>query len=117
LLKTFWSWRDQQEPNGTVVWTSPQGQCYTTHPGSRLLFLTLCRPTAAVKASINVPHAQPNRTLKMLRRKTTRAQDRAERIDAERSRNQETREIQGNDWEGAYFAFRPRPPSEDPPPF
>ena len=50
LLKTFRGWRDRQLPNGTVVWTSPLGQTYTTHPGSRLLFPRLCRPTAAVTA-------------------------------------------------------------------
>ena len=36
LLKTFRGWRDRQLPDGTVVWTSPAGQSYTTHPGSRL---------------------------------------------------------------------------------
>ena len=46
LLKTFGGWHDQQWPDGTVVWTSPHGQTYTTHPGSRILFPTLCRPTA-----------------------------------------------------------------------
>ena len=39
LLKTFWNgangWRDRQLPDGTVVWTSPTGHTYTTHPGSR----------------------------------------------------------------------------------
>ena len=48
LLKTFGGWHDQQSPDGTVVWTSPHGQTYTTHPGSRILFPTLCRPTAPV---------------------------------------------------------------------
>jgi hypothetical protein len=46
LLKTFWSgtdgWRDEQFPDGKVVWTSPTGQTYTTWPGSRLLFPALC---------------------------------------------------------------------------
>ena len=46
LLKTFRGWRDRQLPDATVVWTSPHGQTYTTHPGSRLLFPRLCRPTA-----------------------------------------------------------------------
>ena len=48
LLKTFSGLADRQHPDGTVVWTSPPGQSYTTHPGSRLLFPRLCRPTAAV---------------------------------------------------------------------
>ena len=55
LLKTFWGWRDQQQPDGTVIWTSPQGQTYTTHPGSRILFPTLCRPTAPV-TKVHAPH-------------------------------------------------------------
>jgi hypothetical protein len=49
LLKTFWAvvngWRDQQWPDGTVIWTSPTGQTYFTRPGSRLLFPALCLPT------------------------------------------------------------------------
>jgi hypothetical protein len=51
----------------------------------------------------NGPRAQPNRGLKMPRRKTTREQDRAKRIDAERARNQELRENPGNDCDDAYF--------------
>ena len=50
LLKTFWDWKDAQDCVGTVVWTSPGGQVYTTHPGSRLMFPALCRPTAPVPA-------------------------------------------------------------------
>ena len=87
LLKTFWGWLDQQLPDGTIIWTAPSGQTYTTHPGSRLLFPTLCRPTAPVNAPANAPNAEPNRGLKMPRRKTTRAQDRAKRIEAERRLN------------------------------
>ncbi|MCT7657065.1 HNH endonuclease signature motif containing protein [Mycobacterium deserti] len=86
LLKTFWGWRDHQHPDGTVVWTSPSGQTYTTHPGSRLLFPSLCRPTAPVTAT-DTPDTRPNRTLMMPRRTTTRAHDRAARNDAERQRN------------------------------
>jgi hypothetical protein len=98
--------------------TTPSRQTYTTHPGSRLLFPTLCKPTAPVSAPANVPCAQPNRGLKMPRRKTTREQDRAKRIDAERARNQELRENPGNDCDDAYFPSRPRPPGDDdPPPF
>jgi hypothetical protein len=45
LLKTFWTgWRDEQLPDGTVIWTSPSGQKYLTRPGSRLLFPALCLP-------------------------------------------------------------------------
>jgi hypothetical protein len=122
LLKTFCGWLDRQLPDGTVIWTSPGGQIYTTHPGSRLLFPSLCRPTAPVVTREGVT-ATPNRGVMMPRRKTTRAQDRAKRIDAERARNQELRDAQcadpGNACEDADFPSRPPPAgeTEDPPPF
>jgi hypothetical protein len=90
LLKTFWSgphgWRDRQQPDGTVIWTSPSGQSYTTLPGSRLLFPSLCLPTAPVTV-IDTPAAH-TAGLTMPRRKTTRSQDRRQRIDDERRRNE-----------------------------
>jgi hypothetical protein len=118
LLKTFWGWLDRQLPDGTVIWTSPSGQTYTTHPGSRLLFPTLCKPTAPVRAIAHAPSDQPNRGLMMPRRKSTRALDRAKRIEAERARNREIRENPGNGCDDAYFPSRPPPgDDEDPPPF
>lgn len=45
LLKTFWGWHDEQLPDGTVIWRSPAGQTYITHPGSALLFPSLSTPT------------------------------------------------------------------------
>jgi hypothetical protein len=127
LLKTFCGWSDQQLPDGTIIWTSPGGQTYTTYPGSRLLFPTLCKPTAPVSAPAVVT-VEPNRGLMMPRRKTTREEDRAKRIEAERARNQEIRENpektrdSGNSeniWGDPYFPSRPSPPGEDddPPPF
>lgn len=90
LLKTFAGWREVQHPDGTIEWTSRDGQTYTTHPGSRLLFPDLCRPTAT--ADID-PHADTDldatRTLKMPRRKQTRTQARDQAIADER-RNNET---------------------------
>ena len=70
LLKTFGDWRDQQWPDGTVVWTSPHGRTYTTHPGSRILFPTLCKPTAPI-THVDVPRTSAGRALAMPRRKTT----------------------------------------------
>ncbi|HEX9499525.1 MAG TPA: HNH endonuclease, partial [Mycobacterium sp.] len=61
------------------------------------LFPTLCKPTAPVSAPAVVA-AEPNRGLMMPRRKNTRAQDRAKRIEAERRLND------------AYVAERNRPP-------
>ncbi|KUI25220.1 hypothetical protein AU196_08110, partial [Mycobacterium sp. IS-1742] len=82
LLKTFWTgatgWRDKQSPDGTIVWTSPTGQTYTTRPGSALLFPTLAAPTAPApvhEAKEGAPRT--DRALKMPRRRRTRAQDRA----------------------------------------
>ncbi|OHV01771.1 HNH endonuclease signature motif containing protein [Mycobacterium talmoniae] len=89
LLKTFWAgWRDRQYPDGSVVWTSPSGQTYTTYPGSRLLFPRLCTPTGELPTP---PPTQPDtgycRGLAMPLRKRTRAQDRSRRIRAERALN------------------------------
>lgn len=92
LLKSFWSgasgWRDEQHPDGTVVWTSPGGQSYSTLPGSHLRFPSLCAPTA-------VAVVKPNATtlvrtgLAMPLRSATRARDRLQRIDAERLLNED----------------------------
>lgn len=86
LLKTFGDWLDYQSPDGTVVWTSPRGQTYTTHPGSRLLFPSLCRPTAPVVVTTEVPVATTNRTLSMPRRTDTRAHNRRRAIEEERNK-------------------------------
>jgi hypothetical protein len=88
----------QADCDGTVRWTAPGGQTYTTHPGSRLLFPTLCRPTAPVPAPAKLPSAQPNRGPKMPRRKSTREQNRAKRIDEQRKLNDD------------YVAERNKPP-------
>ncbi|MBJ7341899.1 HNH endonuclease signature motif containing protein, partial [Mycolicibacterium sp.] len=90
LLKTFWGgesgWQDRQLPDGTVEWTAPDGRTHLTRPGSRRLFPELCTPTAPTEVTGRVPNAH-NPGLKMPRRKTTRAQDRARRIAEERELN------------------------------
>jgi hypothetical protein len=90
LLKTFWGgpdgWRDRQLPDGTIIWSSPTGHTYTTLPGSRILFPTLCRPTAPVIASAT-PITEPGRDLAMPRRRRTRAENRHQSIEAERRLN------------------------------
>lgn len=103
LLKTFWTgpggWRDRQDPDGTITWTSPTGHTYTTHPGSRLLFPTLCRPTATLwTGDPPTVHMSDNRGAMMPRRTRTRAQGRAAYITRERERNAEARaEVPGGD--------------------
>jgi hypothetical protein len=89
LLKTFGGWHDRQWPDGTIVWTSPNGEHYTTHPGSRLLFPSLCRPTAAVVTRWTPDTStETNRGLMMPRRKATRIQNRTKAINDERRYNQ-----------------------------
>ncbi|WP_157576615.1 HNH endonuclease signature motif containing protein, partial [Mycobacterium sp. GA-2829] len=101
LLKTFWTgktgWRDEQFADGTVVWTSPSGDTYTTHPGSAQFFPTLAEPTAEAPVREN-PQATENRGLKMPKRRRTRAQNRARYIDEQRKLNDD------------FVAERNRPP-------
>jgi hypothetical protein len=101
LLKTFLGgahgWRDRQLPDGTIIWTAPGGQTYTTHPGSRISFPTLCQPTAPVTVP-TAATAEPSRGLAMPRRKRTREQNRQQSITDERRLND------------AYVAERNKPP-------
>jgi hypothetical protein len=91
LLKTFWAgadgWRDRQHPDGTLTWTSPSGHTYTTRPGSRLLFPTLCLPTGELPTATTPQPQSAQRGLMMPTRKRTREQHRASRIKAERALN------------------------------
>lgn len=88
LLKTFWtSWRDEQRSDGTVIWTSPTGHTYTTYPGSRLLFPSLCAPTGELPSVPKPNQCQSNRGIMMPLRRRTREQDRGRRIDTERALN------------------------------
>jgi hypothetical protein len=101
LLKTFGGWVNRQLPDGTMIWTAPDGQTYTTNPGSRILFPSLCRPTAPVTAPVTATAPatpEPGRSLAMPRRKHTRAENRRHAIEAERRLNDE------------YVAERNKPP-------
>jgi hypothetical protein len=101
LLKTFWGgeggWRDEQSPDGTIVWTSPTGQTYTTRPGSRLLFPKWNTATAPMPVTEPPPHGL-RRGLMMPTRRRTRDADRRARVTRERSLND------------AYIAERNIPP-------
>jgi hypothetical protein len=87
LLKTFWVWRDEQDPYGTVTWTSPAGPKYVTRPGSRLLFPALCLPTGELPTAPTAEQPSGRRDIMMPTRRRTREQDCAYRIDAERALN------------------------------
>jgi len=95
--------RDHQWPDGTVVWTSPHGQTYTTRPGSKLLFPALCRPTAPA-ARRDVPDTANNRALAISRRNATRAQNSAKAINDERQHYEHAIQTEGQ------AAQRSRPP-------
>ena len=110
LIKTFWGWRDQQLPDGTLIWTSPSGQTYITTPGSALLFPALCVPTATLDP---VPQRArcTDRTAMMPKRRRTSAQNRANYIAAERRHNQAARQAKQHAAPGG-----PAPPGDDDPP-
>ncbi|OBJ07309.1 HNH endonuclease signature motif containing protein [Mycobacterium colombiense] len=118
LVKTFWGWREQQLPDGTLILTSPAGRTYVTTPGSALLFPSLCRATGAIPAleAEPVPDYCADRTAMMPTRRRTRAQDRAHRVAAERRQNRQARQAKRREREAAYLG--PAPPVDDePPPF
>jgi hypothetical protein len=97
LLKTFGGWVNSQLPDGTMIWTAPDGQTFPTCPGSRIPFPSLCRPTAPVTATAPATD-EPGRSQAMPRRKHTRAENRQRAIEAERRLNDE------------YLAERNKPP-------
>lgn len=112
LVKTFWGWRDRQLPDGTVIWTLPNGQTYVTTPGSERLFPALTTPAMR-------PNEEEtgDRSAMMPRRKRTRAQNRAHRIATERSHNRRIREAATvNSADAEYFdQQRIWHPDDDPP--
>ncbi|WP_082946030.1 HNH endonuclease signature motif containing protein, partial [Mycobacterium sp. E1747] len=103
LLKTFWGWRDEQLPDGTLIWRLPDGHTYVTTPGSALLFPSLCAPTGDIPAPTPIERCG-ERTAMMPLRTRTRAQNRAQRITGERHRNRQAR-----------LAAQPAPPGPAPP--
>jgi len=97
LVKTFWGWSDEQLVDGTIIWTSPAGDRYVTHPGSAIVSPQLCAPTAPIvldaqhQAPNDVQRTDSDRTAKMPRRRRTRAHQRAHDIATERATNHRLR--------------------------
>ncbi|WP_094294773.1 HNH endonuclease signature motif containing protein [Mycobacterium neumannii] len=92
LLKTFWcgsdGWSDRQFADGTVIWTAPNWQTYTTTPGGAEFFEQLGRPTGDITvASHPSGPGDLHRGAKMPTRRRTRAEDKAYRIALERQHN------------------------------
>ena len=109
LLKTFWGWRDQQLPDGTVIWTAPSGHTYVTTPGSALLFPSLCTPTGALDPTPQRSRCT-DRAAMMPRRRRTRAQNRTNYIATQRRRNHLARQTVSS-------GLAPPANDDDPPPF
>jgi hypothetical protein len=118
LVKTFWGWRDQQLPDGTVILNSPAGKTYVTTPGSALLFPGLCVPTGDLQAPRSGPTTDHcgERTAMMPRRRRTRQQDRAHRVAAERRQNHQARTTR-QALRLSYLGPAPRDAGDEPPPF
>ncbi len=91
LVKTFYTgprgWGDRQMPDGTVVWTSPTGQAYTTKPDGALFFPQLAKPTGKLVLLGDASSPGPGRGLMMPTRIRIRTQDRLARINYERGLN------------------------------
>ncbi len=119
MVKTFWGWREQQLPDGTLILTSPAGHTYVTTPGSALLFPGLCSSTGGMPA----PEVDPppdycgQRTAMMPRRRRTRVQDRAHRIATERRQNRMAREARRKPRETWQFEPQAAAGDGEPPPF
>ncbi len=117
-MKTFWGWRDKQLPDGTVIWTLPDGQTYVTTPGSALLFPSLCQPTREFAVPTPVDDGCGERTAMMPTRTRTRAQNRAHRIAAERRHNRDARIARREAREAFYTELMyPSHGDGEPPPF
>jgi hypothetical protein len=117
LVKTFGGWKDQQLPDGVVIWDSPSGHTYVTTPGSSLFFPDLCTPTARAAPKKTADDARGDRNAKMPQRRRTRAQNRAAAIAKERAHNQAMRQQQRRDNHAYVVASAPPDSDDEPPPF
>ncbi|OMC14333.1 hypothetical protein A5735_11065 [Mycolicibacter heraklionensis] len=117
LVKTFWGWREEQLPDGTLILTSPAGHTYVSTPGSSVLFPRLCAPTGEVPATLRRTDDRcGERTVMMPRRRRTRAQHRAARIATERNQNRKAREARLAAFDAVWFP-KVAATDDDPPPF
>ena len=117
MLKTFWGWRDHQLPDGTVICTLPDGHTYVTTPGSALLFPSLCAPTGDPPAAVRAAERCGDKTAMMPLRTTTRAQNRAHYIAAERRNNHAARMPRRAELVSYIGPAPPATHDDEPPPF
>ena len=94
LLKTFAGWTPTAKPDGTIHWTAPTGHTYNKAPGAAILFphWNIQTPIPRKRAITLIDDTDRDTTgprrKAMPVRARTRAQDRTQRIKAERARNQ-----------------------------
>lgn len=118
LMKTFWGWQDRQLPDGTVIWTLPDGQVHVTTSGSALLFPALCVPTGTLpEPPAHVDDRCRDRRAMMPHRTRTRAQHRAQAIADERRQNAEDRRLTSQRMQERLFPKNVEFDPDDPPPF
>lgn len=88
LVKTFWpGWSDRQQPDGTLLITTPSGHTYSTKPLSALLFPAWNSATSAAPSGGPAPPPAAGRGLMMPTRRVSRAKAREYRNNAERALN------------------------------
>jgi hypothetical protein len=88
LLKTFRDgWSEVQNADGTILITTPTGHTYTSIPLSRILFPGVNTTSAPVQRGSPRKAAAADKSVKMPKRKRSKAKDRAYRIAAERALN------------------------------
>jgi len=84
LIKTFHAgWAEQQLPDGTIILTAPTAHAYTTEAHGAAMFPALAQSTGELPVP-TLEEPSPYRAVMMPRRKQTRDQNRAQRINAER---------------------------------
>jgi hypothetical protein len=100
LAKTFrggpHGWRDEQLPDGGIIWTAPTGHDYLTEPTSILIFPDLDTTTATLPPPPKPKKREHNPGLTMPKRTRTRAQDREQHTKTEREYNATQRALENN---------------------
>ncbi|MCV7164928.1 HNH endonuclease signature motif containing protein [Mycobacterium stomatepiae] len=87
-LKTFGAWRDTQRADGTIIWTSPTGRTYRTHPAGADLFAQPRGPACAAPTPPRRDRSkQRHARITQARTHNRRQQARNEEIAARKFRN------------------------------
>jgi hypothetical protein len=98
LAKTFrggpHGWRDEQLPDGGIIWTAPTGHDYLTEPTSILIFPDLDTTTATLPPPPKPKKREHNPGLTMPKRTRTRTQDRQQHTKTEREYNATQRALE-----------------------